>query len=275
MEKDLGRNKNMFLLILVFLIVINGCAEKENNIYLTGFIAIHTEVDGVNQSKTPRTLDYQEKYWPTLVDLVELADSYDFKLTLEFTPQWASYILLDEERLNLARIWESNGHEIALHHHGPTHGDWDGYTNVDPEKTDARYIGDIEDMMKIMNQLPASGRIFTAGMTSEKMDWPRSIIYDTTGGEEKTDLLSIPKPVFWRELPVTQLRYRQYATRFYDSAELAEIESAYSYAKEDEIIGIVFHVFDYDEKQEKIKQLFESLNENDISIKTVKEILSK
>ena len=226
---------------------------------------------------TPKILDYQEKTWPTLVELIKLADKYDFKLTLEFNPQWAFYILADESRLKLLRNWEQNNHEIALHHHGPSHEDWNGYSNIEAKKKDPRYIGTISEMMSIMEQLSVSGKILSGGITNENTDWPKGIIYDTDGGELKTDLLSKPKNITFNNFPVLQLRYRQYATISSKSASLVEIKESYS-NNEDAIMGIVFHAHDYNrtsQNQSDIKKLFASLSENNIEIKTVKDILSE
>jgi len=202
-----------------------------------------------------------------------LADKYNHKLTLEFNPNWATYILQDSSKLNLLRSWEQNGHEIALHHHGPTHPDWNGYTNREDKKSDPKYKGTIEDMMKLINQLPASGKVLTAGATDETTDWAQGVIYDTNGGTSKNDLLSTPQIVSWNGFQVTQLKYRMYAVGIPTDADLNEIESAYSSAKNGEIIGIVFHVHDYDKRKSEITALFESLKNNNLKVKAVKNIL--
>ena len=231
---------------------------------LTAFVAAHMEVG-------PPI--YMNNMWPVLADLVELADVNDFKLTLEFNPQWASYILADNSRLQLLRSWESRGHEIALHHHGPTKSTyWNGYTNREDMKTDPRYLGSINEMMQLMRKLPLSGNILTGGCSDEDTDWPLGVRFDTDGGANRFDLLSKPADKIWNEVPVKQLRYRMYATEG-DDATLDEIESAYSFAKRGDIMGIVFHVDDYAKRPAEIQALFASFEQNNIQVRTVKSIL--
>ena len=247
----------------------NGSVNNNQVSLDSAFIAVHMEVGG-----TPKDLDYQEGNWPVLIELVELANKYDHKLTLQFNPQWASYILEEQSRLSLLRAWELDGHEIALHHHGPSHGDWNGYTNVDEKKDDPRYIGTISEMMTLMKQLPASGLILNGGITNEDTDWPEGIIYDTNGGRSKNDLLSKPETVNFSGYDVMQLTYRV-ATK--NGADLTEIEKGYNSAKPGEIMGLVFHAYNYDRNSENhlgIQNLFASLAEHNIQVKSVSDIFN-
>ena len=62
------------------------------------FLAIHFEVGG-----NTRNLEHQRSHWPTAVNLEKLADQYNAKLSLQFNPQWAEYILQDHDKYNLLK----------------------------------------------------------------------------------------------------------------------------------------------------------------------------
>lgn len=229
------------------------------------FIAVHMEAGD-------RALRYAADQWPVLIQLIELADQYNYKLTLQFNPQWAEYILKDKNKLVILRGWEENGHEIAFHHHGPFHGNWNGYTNLEFKKQDPRYLGPMTEAADLINQLPVSGQVLTAGGGSEDSDWLQGVIYDTNGGRSTDDLLSTPVQKVWNEQPVTQIKYRMYGTTDPSDAALTEIEAAYE-NMDGKIMGIVFHVHDFEQRKQKIVNLFESFKSNNISVQTVKKIL--
>jgi len=75
-----------------------------------------------------------EDMYNKLSDLIDLADSYNVKLNLGFQPQWVDMILADPIKTQAVREWQTNGHEIAIEHHGPNHCGWNGYSNL-PEET--------------------------------------------------------------------------------------------------------------------------------------------
>lgn len=238
----------------------------------TAFIAIHLE-PGVD----PRTTIYQDKYWSSLVDLVALADTYNLKLTLEFTPQWASYVLADSSKLTLVRSWEAEGHEIAVHHHGPHYAStWDGYTNQVDYVSDPDYIGSISDMMALINQLPSSGQVLTGGISDDNdrsPDWPDGVIYSSEGGINGVDdLLGVPTSEDYGGHSVTQLSYAQYTTGAL-AVSLEDVQYALHTAQDGQVLGIVFHEFNYAEHPDDIEALFKLFQKDHISEKTVSEIL--
>jgi len=89
--------------------------------------------------------------WLGLMDLLDLADKYGHRLTLQLSPPYLTYIheggcdqVLGEGRTYpadggathktcraLIMAWKENGHELSVHHHGPNHAvdKFDGYTN--------------------------------------------------------------------------------------------------------------------------------------------------
>ena len=286
----------IILLITIFCIVLFGCENfeeidnpsgsgpgqtidysKADNL---GFIAVHMEVfpGSRNTSKTT----YQEETWPNLVKLIALADQYDFKLTLQFNPQWATYLTMNHSLLSILNSWERFGHEVALHHHGPSHGDWNGYSNDTKAKSKAKsdlfYLGDIENvLMPLMKEISLSSKILSGGITNEDTDWPEGVLYDTDGGDPD-DLTSFPTKKVFNGHNVIQLRYRVCGTSTTPAdASINEVENSYSELINGKILGIVFHAMNFTPQSpthDKIKSLFSSLNSNNINIKTVKEILS-
>ncbi|MCR4369475.1 MAG: hypothetical protein NUV67_06235 [archaeon] len=278
--------KIILVLAILSVLLFSGCAEPNPNPKpnpgpildpdLNGppqngedekiaFIAVHMEAGPI--------VPYVRDNWPVLEELVELADSKGFKLTLQFNPQWGVYILDDPGRLALLRSWEANGHEIALHHHGLSHNNWNGYTNEPGRENDPRYKGTITEMMAIMNRLPADGQMITGSVTDADTDWPRGMLYNTSGGARQQDLLSSPRKAVWNGSEVTIIQHRMYAVGTADAAPLSEIEEAYQ-NMDGQIMGIVFHVHDYGERGGKIEELFDSLGSNGIEVKSVKSVLS-
>lgn len=239
----------------------------------TAFISIHME-----PGSTPKTTEYPELHWPDLVSLIALADEYNVKLSLVFNPQWATYILDDEEKLTLLRSWESTGHEIGLHHHGPHHGGWNGYTDQEEYKDDFKYIGSVADMMELVNQLPASGQISVAGIGAEEdvdYDWPDGVIYETDGGADgPADILSNPTKNTYNGHTVISLRHAQYQVGKM-SLSLAEIASYLDEPQSEEYMGIIFHERNYAEDPAKIEDLFQLFQDKGIQVKTVQDIMEE
>ena len=239
----------------------------------TALISIHMEA-----GSNPSTTDYPALHWRDLVNLIALADEYNVKLSLVFNPQWATYILDDEEKLTLLRSWEANGHEIGLHHHGPHHGGWNGYTDQEEYKDDLKYVGTIEDMMNLVNQLPLSGQVLVAGIGAEEdvdYDWPEGIIYETDGGADpEEDILSNPSINTYNGHTVISLRHAQYQVGKM-SLSLEEIESYLQEPETEKYMGIVFHEKNYAEDPSKIEDLFQLFQEYNVEVKTVQEIMKE
>jgi hypothetical protein len=142
-------------------------------------------------------------------------------------------------------------------------------------KSDSRYRGTVADMMRIIRRLPIDGVIATAGATDEETDWPFGVPFDTNGGPNLTDLLSVPTKIDLksRGLTVTQVKYRMYAVATAQAAPLSEIEAAYD-SSGNQIMGIVFHVHDYADRKQAIDELFDSLRDNGVRIRSVEDLLN-
>ncbi len=231
-------------------------------------IGVHMEIE-----KDITGFSYQEKYWPVLVDLVALADQYNIKLTLKFIPQWAGYIIIDDKRLSLVRTWEANGHELAVHHHGPSHVHWDGYTDNPNWKDDRRYLGSIDDMMKLLNQLPVSGQMLTSGQTDEDTDWPDHIIYETEAVPgQGCCLLSSPQR---RDNGILLLYTMPYKIDKSGEVSLEDIEDAISTIKDGQYLGITLTDAGFAAHESDVEKLFILLDSHNVDVQTTKDILSQ
>jgi hypothetical protein len=256
-----------------------------------------------------RSLDYQRALWPTSKELVQEADRHNFKLTLAFNPQWAEYILQDDRKIEDVRKWISNGHELAFQHHGINHIDWNGYTNqssyerdrnrqrfVDKLKT-GNYRGNADEgfgwLKKLAAMLAPNYRIITGTVTDTAKDKPQEIIIVTKGSLNfENDLRSKPskqqlpggQTIFW----VKHYNFRSNFNTARDpdlytesqslekaEQELERIKLDYAHAGNDEIVGVVFHDFDYYRIPQVYKAFFEYLASNNQRVTTIRAIVKQ
>ena len=208
--------------------------------------------------------------WHMVAGMIEHADRYGHKLTLEFHAQWAEHALANPERLSEMRRWEADGHEIALHHHGLDHVFWDGYTNEPGHRGDVGYRGTMAEAMAMMSQLPVGGEVRTAGMTDEDTDWWPTLVYETgESGKSGGGLLSEPKAAAHDEIEVTQLAYTGFELTVGPQTKLPDVVAALEGAEAGQVLGLVSHPFDYWEKQDAFDALFAVLVEHGLSLQTV------
>jgi len=228
------------------------------------FLAIHFEVGG-----DTRNLAHQKEFWPVAIDLTKLANKYNVKLTLQFNPQWAEYILKDKNKFNLLKEWQNQGHEIGLHHHGYDHGDWNGYTNRPEKENETRFRGKIKDMMDLMKKLAHPHHLLCGTITDEEFDYPKEIKYDTEG-IQIYHARSKPKRVILGGKEVTQVGM---AFLSFDG-DVEVFKQEYSRAKEDEVFGVVTHEMDFAQNPEIIEEWFKFINSTGKNIQTVSEIIN-
>lgn len=244
--------------------------QVQNNVDF--FIAVHCE-----PGPDPLSTNYVALNWPALTDLVNSADDHNMKLTLLMNPQWAMYIVEDEYRLRLVRVWETNGHELGLHSHGPHMNNWNGYTNQEQYFNSSDFIGTMDDLMDVVNHLPFSGQMVTACVASEdqEYDFPSGIIYETNGGADKfEDLWSIPTEYIWNGQDVLRVTHARYAALFGEvNIDLQQMSKILDDNESDEIMGIVFHCFEYADDSAPYNTLFKLLEEKGIHTDTVSAIV--
>jgi len=238
------------------------------------FLAVHHE-----PGSDPRSAAYVDRYWPALTALVAAAEEHGHRLTLLMNPQWAAYIAADGGRLALVRGWEARGHELGLHAHGPSMNAWNGYTNQVAFRSDPGYLGTTADMMVVMSLVTADGRIRTAAVTDgdSDVDYPEGILYDVDGGAAGVgDLVSTPAPVTWGGRTMTAVRHARFgATPSPASVTLAEIGSAMERMEKGQVMGIVFHCFEFHDAPEVYRGLFAMLAGRGVTAKSVAGILSR
>lgn len=243
------------------------------------FYAMHMEV-GIQK---PEFL-HQEQYWHRLVQMISISNQYDAKITLLFNPQWAMYILMDQNRYDKIKEWQNQGHEVGLHYHMVTHGDWCGYTNRnDPVYADSPYYhGSVADMMHVMNQLADPEPVLTACCGADiatkpfpyckpvpsgfidEIDFPREIIYDIDGiFDGRTS------PIQFEFNGKTRYHLRHGLAR--QKSDIEERFNELDSAEFDEIIGFVTHESDYD--PELLKEVFRYLKKRQIHVQTVRHIM--
>ncbi len=236
-------------------------------------------------------LGWQEYLFETATKLVQKANSYGFHLTLAFNPQWAEYILLDGAKINIVKEWQLQGHEIAFHHHPTGHPDWNGYSN-DQNAVDnpIPFLGNVDAGLNFVRNLAAPTNVTTAMIGGLPIDMPYS--YEETtedlilagGGqyssfEQYGELRSL-KPYKVEKnngSEVTLVTHRQLTTILRDvtTEEALEIfKTEYNNIEPDEIYGIVFHCYDYHEREEIYNNWFEFINNNGDRVQTINEVIS-
>ena len=239
------------------------------------FIAFHLEVSKRNRVAT---------LWPRLVEFMDLADRYGVKVTLQFSAPWASYVE-SQGLLDTVHAWEAEGHEIALHHHGPAHKFFDGYTNA-PEAvrtdgwyaTPGDYVGDMSALMELLAPLTERG-ITSAGMSDADTDWPEGVLYYATDSGEtpsKDDLLSQPVETVHNGYPVVEIYNAGYEIAHLGPAAvtLDDVEEAIRTATAADYLGLVFNDETIEEDFALIEPLFELLKREGVAVETVSELLA-
>ncbi|BCX81618.1 hypothetical protein MIT9_P1196 [Methylomarinovum caldicuralii] len=242
------------------------------------FIAFHLEV---------KDLPGIRSLWPRLEDFMALADRYGHKITLQFSAPWVDYVV-QSGLTDKVLAWEAEGHEIALHHHGPTHKFFDGYTDApDLIRTDAWYgngknvawQGGMDALMEKLAPLTRRG-ILSAGMSDEDTDWPEGVLfYATDSGLEpsRDDLLSTPVVKWHNGQPVVEIYNTGYLISHLGDAAvtLSDIESALQSATEAQYMGIVFNDETISEDFAEIEPLFQLLQRYGVQVRTVSDLLGK
>ncbi len=261
----------------VYLPTVTASAPEESGGPVEGaFIAFHLEVSRMNRVNT---------LWPLLERFMALADQYGVKVTLQFSAPWAEYVY-QNNLLDTVRAWEANGHEIALHHHGPTHKFFDGYTD-DPTAvradgwyaTEGMYLGSMDDLMTFLAPLSQQG-MTSAGMSDEATDWPAGVLYFATDSGETPsadDLLSTPVEVTHNGYPAVEIYNAGYLIEHFGNAavDLDDVETALQTAASGEYLGLVFNDETFEKDFNQIEPLFQLLQQYGVTIETVSDLMDR
>ena len=143
----------------------------------------------------------------------------------------------------------------------------------------SKYQGTIQEMMNICLNVSQDHRINSAAVTDQNQDtdYPETIMYDVDGGWEGVDhLVSSPKRVVINGVERLQLNHARYSGKEGGgiSVPLTLLDETIGNISKDEVIGIVFHTFDYADMPLVYDDLFAYLKqEKDVTSSTVSEIL--
>ncbi len=207
------------------------------------------------------TLDH----WQTVQSIVELSDEYEMKLSLHFSPSVAEFVTSNAEALELVRDWEESGHEIAAHHHDPSHAEWDGYTNDASLIGTRGYEGTVDELMEIVTAITADGEILVGSGTKDAEEWPEGVIYGSAGGSPPSyeDLVGPPFQETMGETEVTFLTKAPFGVGMISASRNATYEhiaEALEDMRDDEYLGLTLTDKTFNEETladlEQVYQLF-------------------
>lgn len=267
----------------------SGISNKEKLNYL----AVHLEVGAfrhpwyksIAKTGNSQNLEYQKALWPSLINMIKLADSYNFKLTLYMNPQWGELIMQDSKKLSLLKSWIQHGHELAFHHHGLKHPDWNGFSNLKEAKVKPEYRGTAEEGFFYVKNLIPNYKVTTGTLTDWQTDTHDPINTFTWGGvkrgEKFEDSLSGIKRVKYKGKKLNILRHGLLGTEWNDehfSRTKRQVEMFIKMHKKrskDEIYGVVTHLHDFHRRPQSLETLFGYLKRQKESIVTVKRIVNE
>jgi len=248
----------------------NETAEVvENNSALgASYLIIHFE---------PATDAQIDEMWPYLQDFITSADAGNHDLTLAFAHHWASNILANSTRLNDVRTWETNGHELALHHHSRDHPtEWDGYSNSPTPPRPNAYKGNMSALMDLMNQLPIDGKIVTAAGDGRETDWHPELLYSAEAGDKvPADMVSQPETKTYGGndvMMVTKAGYKVHFTSY--DLTLNFIDSELNASTDADIHGFVIQNETFIDYVSELQALFDLLESRGVPLRSLGDILS-
>jgi len=188
--------------------------------------------------------------WLGLVDLVAQADTYNVPLSIDFTPQWASMILEDADKLDALQNWIAAGHEIGCHHHGywgtkERGSTWDGYTNTPVGELDpgdqTRFLGTMDDYMTLLNTLPGERLSGCMGgsHSGDDIDYPCQLRYATVG-YALDDVVTTPLEIERNGCDVIEIGHGLIA-----SQDRGALRALYETTDDEAIFGVNGHVYNF------------------------------
>ncbi len=249
--------------VLILVIFLNLCLGMDiNGQPQKAFFVVHC--------------DPNEAYnFPNLEILVDSANVYNVKLTVEFTSFWIDSIIDFPYRMNKIKIWQDQGHEIGLHHHGlSAFGLWDGYSNYSMEEIQEsgrdtnQFIGTMDnlyDYIQLVSDLPLQ----TIGV-EDSIEMPGQVFFQTAG----YDILHGHSDPF--QYQHQMVNYCKVTHCFLDS-ELKEelLENSYNTLQDFEFLGANTHVHNFVSTPDAILNYFRFLDDLDIPCRTVSELLNE
>lgn len=300
----------MTIVVAGILLLASSCSKNESSSVLLAsitqttlqdkpaFIMIHLEA-GYKACREPIdlpdavspdvcTTGWQEYFWPTVIELIEKADNYGYKLTLAMNPQWGEYIVKDGAHLDLVKQWKAEGHEIAFHHHQISHPDWDGYSNTYSVGTntddDELYLGVVNDGFSQVASLVSPDSVISSAIGGLPQEYPSLmnspwVVFGTGNqfdsySELGTESSLKPTLTHTADRDYVNLTTRQLSTGMQIPLPDAmfELEKQYSNMNSDEVFGIVWHEYDYYQAKDSYIQWFEFIKQKGNSVRTMSQI---
>lgn len=228
------------------------------------FAAIHLEPIDEGSLDT-RSTAYPARYWPALVEMVDLAESFDHRLTLMFSPQWIEYAGADATRVQQLQRWRLRGHELAAHHHGVTAPEWDGFTGIDhPEvMAEPSYRGDLGDMMDTLEMLGMSMRSYNGSFDG----LPPDVHNIAIGENDRT--VCFPEDV----LELDGETYRLFGFRTVEEeAEVITLETEVETCDAGSILGVSWHGVHYADSPDLVERVFAALAADGVRLRGMDEL---
>lgn len=264
---------------LVILFTIDSClalkTKDAENRRLT-FFMIHFEVGASNrpwyktivQNADVSNLKYQETLWPTALQLVNLAEKYNVKLTLSFNPQWAEYILKDDGKIKKVKEWQNYGHEISFHYHSFTQDDWCGFSDLSESENDPRYRGTFEQGLEFVKELAKPELLITGTKLQIHVGGGKNNSNDAR--QKPTTMKKWGKIVF--SLSHGRLMVNGDPPAWQPVSLLSEFKDEYARIEYDEVFGVVVHCHDFYYRPDIVEEWFKFIQEQTDKIRTVKDI---
>lgn len=248
--------------------LLTACAEEDMS-RGEAFVVVHMEVHEGDARETV-SLDYQEEYWPELVDLVDLADEFGLPLTLLFNPQWGEYILPDADRLATVQAWEAGGHELGIHHHGLGYAsEWNGFSNDPSAVNTDGYRGSIEEMMEFLRPMSVEGMVTFAGSDADT-DLPKGIEVVAVG--TSGELVSAPSQTSLGGDTYDLIEYQAFVGLPGAQDMLDQLPSVLERTRGGTVFGTAFHEADWAANRDQVKRLFEILAQQDVPVRRCESI---
>lgn len=208
--------------------------------------------------------------FPYLDQLVDSANFYNIKLTIEFTGPWVDSIQPYPYRKNKIVIWHNQGHEIAMHHHDIIHPmNWDGYSNHTMAEIAAAgwdtndYKGNMAYLYNRIQSIAGTNPIRTIG-NADSVDFPPACYFQTQG-ILAADGFSSPTTHTYNNLTYCRVGYAFINT----ISVLNTVESLFPTMTAYNTLGIVTHVFNFKDNSFPLMEWFRYVNSQGLQAKTV------
>jgi hypothetical protein len=182
-----------------------------------------------------------------LVSLIDTANSFGVKLTIEFSKPWCDTIISSSSYMAMVRQWQIAGHEIGVHHHDYVHPAWDGYSNTPmhpPHPQGVPFIGNMTTVYNATDSVCGDSLCLTVGTGPDSLesvtDYNGGWIYQTNGSLDDTSAFSNVSQYQFGPYAVCELSYTFLETGL-DNIGIQNLFNASSKTT----CGVVAHVWNW------------------------------